>query len=97
MKALRRFFRSPAAKDKAKGEGKMSKDGQIKKETAESAPKKIERVSSYESGNKGSPWICDCEVDPSKDLEPQGCWQLMEEGARQGIEGGAGQKRRKTL
>jgi hypothetical protein len=24
----------------------------------------------------GNPWICDHEVDPSKDLSEQGCWQL---------------------
>ena len=30
---------------------------------------------------EGSPWICDWEVDPSKDLAAQGCWQLKEDGA----------------
>lgn len=28
---------------------------------------------------KGNPWICDHEVDPSRDLAEQGCWQLREE------------------
>ena len=28
---------------------------------------------------KGKPWICDHEVDPSRDLAEQGCWQLREE------------------
>ena len=35
---------------------------------------------------KGNPWICDCEADPSKDLEEQGCWQLRKESATQGEE-----------
>ena len=30
---------------------------------------------------KGNPWICDCGVDPTKDLAGQGCWQLGEEGS----------------
>jgi len=30
---------------------------------------------------EGSPWICDCEVDPSKNLAAQGCWQLEEDGS----------------
>ena len=29
--------------------------------------------------DKGNPWICDHEVDPSRDLAEQGCWQLREE------------------
>ena len=29
--------------------------------------------------DKGNPWICDYEVDPSKDLAAQGCWQLRED------------------
>jgi hypothetical protein len=28
---------------------------------------------------KGNPWICDSDVDPSRDLAEQGCWQLREE------------------
>ena len=28
---------------------------------------------------KGSPWICDHGVDPTKDLAEQGCWQLGED------------------
>ena len=28
---------------------------------------------------KGLPWICYHDVDPSKDLADQGCWQLHEE------------------
>jgi hypothetical protein len=28
---------------------------------------------------EGNPWICDHDVDPSKDLAEQGCWQLREE------------------
>ena len=28
---------------------------------------------------KGNPWICAHDVDPSKDLATQGCWQLSEE------------------
>jgi hypothetical protein len=28
---------------------------------------------------EGSPWICDHDVDPSKDLARQGCWQVREE------------------
>lgn len=32
---------------------------------------------------KGNPWICDQNVDPSKDLAEQGCWQLQEEGSVQ--------------
>ena len=27
----------------------------------------------------GNPWICDHDVDPSKDLAEQGCWQVREE------------------
>jgi hypothetical protein len=30
---------------------------------------------------KGNPWICAHNVDPSKDLAAQGCWQLSEEDA----------------
>ena len=33
--------------------------------------------------SKGSPWICDHGVDPTKDLAEQGCWQLREEGSGQ--------------
>ena len=29
----------------------------------------------------GNPWICDHDVDPSKDLAEQGCWQLEAEGS----------------
>jgi len=29
--------------------------------------------------DQGGPWICDCDVDPSKDLAQQGCWQVREE------------------
>ena len=29
--------------------------------------------------DKGNPWICDYDVDPSKDLGAQGCWQLRED------------------
>ena len=29
--------------------------------------------------DKGNPWICDYDVDPSKDLAEQGCWQLRED------------------
>jgi hypothetical protein len=29
--------------------------------------------------DQGDPWICDCDVDPSKDLAQQGCWQVKEE------------------
>ena len=25
---------------------------------------------------EGNPWICDHDVDPSKDLAAQGCWQV---------------------
>ena len=28
---------------------------------------------------EGNPWICDHDVDPSKDLAEQGCWQVREE------------------
>ncbi len=28
---------------------------------------------------KGNPWICEPDVDPSKDLAAQGCWQLGKE------------------
>jgi hypothetical protein len=28
---------------------------------------------------EGNPWICAHDVDPSKDLTAQGCWQLNEE------------------
>ena len=28
--------------------------------------------------DKGNPWICDCDVDPSDDLAAQGCWQLRD-------------------
>jgi hypothetical protein len=28
---------------------------------------------------EGNPWICDHDVDPSKDLAEQGCWQIREE------------------
>ena len=28
---------------------------------------------------EGNPWICDYEVDPSRDLAEQGCWQVREE------------------
>ena len=28
---------------------------------------------------EGNPWICDHNVDPSKDLVEQGCWQIREE------------------
>jgi hypothetical protein len=28
---------------------------------------------------EGNPWICDNDVDPSRDLAEQGCWQLREE------------------
>ena len=41
---------------------------------------------------KGDPWICDCEADPSKDLEEQGCWQVREEGSTQSKEGRSWQK-----
>jgi len=29
--------------------------------------------------DKGDPWICDFDVDPSEDLAQQGCWQLRAE------------------
>lgn len=29
--------------------------------------------------SKGNPWICNQDVDPSKDLAEQGCWQVREE------------------
>jgi hypothetical protein len=29
--------------------------------------------------DQGDPWICDCDVDPSKDFAQQGCWQVREE------------------
>lgn len=29
--------------------------------------------------DKGNPWICDYDVDPSADLAAQGCWQLRED------------------
>ena len=29
--------------------------------------------------DKGDPWICDFDVDPSGDLAQQGCWQLRAE------------------
>ena len=32
---------------------------------------------------EGNPWICDHDVDPSKDLAEQGCWQLREESSGQ--------------
>ena len=32
---------------------------------------------------KGSPWICDHGVDPTKDLTEQGCWQLGEDGSNE--------------
>ena len=32
---------------------------------------------------KGSPWICDHCVDPTKDLAEQGCWQLGEDGSNE--------------
>ena len=28
---------------------------------------------------KGTPWICELDVDPSKNLAVQGCWQLGQE------------------
>jgi hypothetical protein len=31
--------------------------------------------------DEGNPWICDYDVDPSKDLAEQGCWQLREQGS----------------
>jgi hypothetical protein len=33
--------------------------------------------------DKGNPWICAHNVDPSKDLVAQGCWQLSEEDTTQ--------------
>ena len=46
--------------------------------------------------SKGNPWICDCQVDPSKDLAAQGCWQLKEGGATRSNKRNPGQKRRRT-
>ena len=45
---------------------------------------------------KGNPWICDCDVDPSKDLAAQGCWQLREDDSIQSKERNPGKKRRRT-
>jgi hypothetical protein len=30
---------------------------------------------------KGEPWICNNDVEPSKDLAEQGCWQFSDEGS----------------
>jgi len=32
---------------------------------------------------EGNPWICNHDVDPSKDLAEQGCWQAREEDSTQ--------------
>lgn len=29
--------------------------------------------------DKGNPWICNCDVDPSDDLAAQGCWQIRDD------------------
>jgi len=62
----------------------MSKDGQIKKKAMEITLKKSpsrSRPMKVVMNGEGSPWICDCEVDPSKNLAAQGCWQLEEDGS----------------
>jgi len=97
--ALRRCFRFPAGKSKAKGEGKMSKDGQIKKKTTEITLEKNpsrSRPMKVVVDGEGSPWICDCDVDPSKDLAAQGCWQLREDDSIQSNERNPGKKRGRT-
>ena len=47
--------------------------------------------------SKGNPWICDCDVDPSKDLVEQGCWQIREEGSTHGKEKLIAAKAKKDL
>jgi hypothetical protein len=97
--ALRRSFRFPAAQDKVRGEGKMSKDGQIKKEATEITLKKNpsrSRPMKVVMNGEGNPWICACEADPSKDLAAQDCWQLRENGSTGSKEKSPGKKRRRT-
>jgi hypothetical protein len=94
-----RYVRFPAGKDRAKGKGKMSKDGQIKKKTREIALKKNpsrSRPMKVVVNGQGSPWICDLEVDPSKDLAAQGCWQLRDDRSTRSKEKSQGKKPRNT-
>jgi hypothetical protein len=76
----------------------MSKSGQNKKRrreiSLEERPSGSRPMKVVVDG-KGNPWICDCQVDPSKDLAEQGCWQLREEGSTQSKERRLRQKRRK--
>jgi streptogramin lyase len=67
----------------------MSKSGQNKKRLREISLK--ERPSGARPmkvvvDDKGNPWICDCQADPSKDLAEQGCWQFREEASTQSKE-----------
>ena len=83
---------------RSKVKGQMSKSGQNKKRGREISMK--ERPSGSRPlkvvvDSKGNPWICDCQVDPSKDLAEQGCWQLTDEGSTLSKERKTRQKRRK--
>jgi hypothetical protein len=81
-----------------KVKGKMSKSGQNKKNRREISLKQRpsgSRPMKVVVDGKGNPWICDCQVDPSKDLAEQGCWQLREEGSTQSKERRLRRKRRK--
>jgi hypothetical protein len=77
----------------------MSKDGQFKKEAMEIALRKKpsrSRPMKVVVDGQGSPWICDCDVDPSKDLAAQGCWQLKEDGSTGGKKSNPSKKKTRS-
>jgi hypothetical protein len=92
------LFHFQWARTRAKVKGQMSKPGEHKKRGREISMKKRpsgSRPLKVVVDSKGNPWICDCQVDPSKDLAKQGCWQLTEEGSTLSKERKTRQKRRK--